>query len=80
MKVISQDNRSITLELTPIELTVLESAVRKELMSRRTQWKRSNPTVPEELMYYADMKQTTEDMQYQIGKSVLTYKQWGILR
>lgn len=80
MELVSQNKQSITVKLSPIELEVLRSALVKESASRRKTWTDVTPVYPEELMYHAVLKESTDLMLYETNKRIKTYKEWGILR
>ncbi len=80
MKVINQSKQSVTLELSPMELSLFRSAIIKESGSRRNTWKKVEPKFPEEVMYHAEMNHTAERMKVETHKIVRKYQDWGILK
>jgi len=80
MKLVSQNKESITVELTPLQLDLLRSAMAKELSHRRRTWATVAPKFPEELMYHAIMKDTSEKTLYNINTYIDTYRSWGMLK
>jgi hypothetical protein len=80
MKLVSQTKKGITVELTPLQLELLRSAMAKELSQRRRAWKTVSPKFPEELMYHAIMKETSEKTMYNINSYISVYREWGVLK
>jgi hypothetical protein len=80
MKLVSQSKATITLELSPTELQLIRSALASELSLRRRTWRDLNAKFPEELMYHAIMKDSTEDMMFNVNTYISTYKMWGVLK
>ena len=80
MNLISQNKETITVELTPLELEIFRSAMSKEIISRRKTWDNANPTLPEELIYHAVIKEVSELLLYETNKRIKVYKSWGVLK
>jgi hypothetical protein len=80
VEIIKQSKKTITVELSPIELELLRGAIVKENTNRRKAWKQVNPQFPEELMYHAIMNDTSGEMKIKIYKAIKKYQDWGILK
>jgi hypothetical protein len=80
VEIIKQTRKSITVELSPIELELLRSAIVKENNNRRKTWKQVSPQFPEELMYHAVMKDSTDEIKGKVYKAIEKYQRWGILK
>jgi len=80
MQIVEQNKDEITLKLSPLELEVLRNAMVRESASRRTNWNSVEPRFPEELMYHAVMKDTSDHIKVGVYKGIKTYQRWGILK
>ncbi|MNC53102.1 hypothetical protein D3C75_1024880 [compost metagenome] len=80
MQLVKQDEKSITVELSPLQLLMLRDAMAKELSHRRRDWDRSTPEYPEELLYRAAAVDVAQESLYSINTYLKTYKQWGIVK
>lgn len=80
MEIIKQTKKTITVELSPIELEILRGAIVKENNARRKTWKQVNPQFPEELMYHAIMRDSSEEIKGKVYVAIKKYQNWGILK
>lgn len=80
MKVVSQVKTKVVVELSPVELELIKSGLVRERNYRRQQWEKVNPKFPEELMYHAVLKDTSEDLSTNIFKVINTFRDWGVLK
>jgi len=79
MKSLKVDKECAKLELTPLELDILRSALTKELASRKRVWAKVVPKYPEELIYHATINQTTEELLADVCRVIRMYQIWDIL-
>ena len=80
MNILKQNKKAVTIEMSPVELEVLRSALIKEVNSRRKTWRNVEPKFPEELMYHAVMKDSAEGLKAGVYKGIKRYQEWGILQ
>lgn len=80
MKVVNRTNEKVLVELSPVEVLMVQKAVIREASVRNKIWSTLETRHLEEVLYHATLKDTSRHLKSGFGKVVHEYRKLGILK